>query len=808
VFTITALYESSDNSGKGLNSPDIMRIVRIGSKLYLLLAFLLLSSVPAEAQSPLIERYHTYEEVEAQLADWDEQFSNNTNPSESYPGSGIIYHLEEIGQSTQDGLPFWAVRLSYNADIREDEPRVLFLGQCHAEEIYGVEITMELIDMFLHPDDHLSYRQNMQAILETSEVWIVPTHNPEGLTVVHGYYDEEEWLQDVTFRKNKLDTNLNGVFDFLVGVGNDSDGVDLNRNYDFNWIFGDGLWEEDNSDGTYQAHFDYYRGEAPFSELETQAIQDLALNERFLLSIAYHSSRSGNVSEQVIYPWLWSEGKMSPDGDIISSIGEAITSLLPNEAGDGYYLPVESSSRRGNAHDWFYMGTGCFQFLIEVGSENTQPDDIDLIEETIAKHTIAAFYLMNRAIGYGQGDAGAPAYQITGLTTDAETGIPITAYVEISELSGPMLQPRLTDEFGRFRRILDAGTYSLKVTARGYEIYGNTVTPTSASILTHNVALQPLPEYLLNINATTPESFSGLINLEIADTYGTLMNEDISDEIELLLPEGLYQVRLTAEGLFPEFFEAEIHSDTLLAISMDPSTELYSESFDNLSGWEIIAGGWTIENSALLSQSELTYSQDTVSIGAELSGINFSENYALLVELQYELEWDLDSAYISVSGTEDSETIWWNDQDWTFHSEIYPLGGLGELQSLEIGIIPDNSVEYRGLEIDKLVIMGREDEGVVNNLPDGLPDQFSLDGCFPNPFNAKTTVHFVLPQTENVELVIYDILGRKVKELTSGKIVSGKHEVIWDAGNLSSGVYFLRMTAGNFESVKKVMLLK
>ena len=215
--------------------------------------------------------------------------------------------------------------------------------------------------------------------------------------------------------------------------------------------------------------------------------------------------------------------------------------------------------------------------------------------------------------------------------------------------------------------------------------------------------------------------------MEIADTYGTLMNENISDEIELLLPEDLYQIRLTAEGLSPEFLETEIQSDTLLAIHMEPSTELYSESFDNLSGWEIITGGWTIENSALLSQSELTYSQDTVSIGAELSGINFSENYALLVELQYELEWDLDSAYISVSGTEDSETIWWNDQDWTFHSEIYPLGYLGELQSLEIGIIPDNSVEYRGLEIDKLVIMGREDEEVVNNLPDGLPDQFSLD---------------------------------------------------------------------------------
>ena len=149
-----------------------------------------------------------------------------------------------------------------------------------------------------------------------------------------------------------------------------------------------------------------------------------------------------------------------------------------------------------------------------------------------------------------------------------------------------------------------------------------------------------------------------------------------------------------------------------------------------------------------------------------------------------------------------------SDLDWTHHTEIHPLGSIGELQSLEIGIIPDNSVEYRGVEIDELLIIGREDEENVNNLPHGLPDQFSLDGCFPNPFNAKTTVRFVLPQAEDVELVIYDLLGRKVKVLTSSSLINGKHEVIWDAGNLSRGVYFLRLTAGNFESVKKVILLK
>ena len=96
------------------------------------------------------------------------------------------------------------------------------------------------------------------------DLWIVPTHNPEGLKVVHGYCDDSSsetktdcninnsnWIEDSTYRKNIRDTNDNSMFleniDWEHGVGNDKDGVDLNRNYDINWIFGDNLYEEANS---------------------------------------------------------------------------------------------------------------------------------------------------------------------------------------------------------------------------------------------------------------------------------------------------------------------------------------------------------------------------------------------------------------------------------------------------------------------------------------------------------------------------------------------------------------------------------
>ena len=135
-----------------------------------ILLFLLMFSLSIlNGEDRLNERYHTYNEIRDSLFAWDQQFGQNENPSPSYPNSGIIYHLEELGTSTNDGFPFWGVRLSFNADQRQDKPRVLILGQCHAEEILGVEISMKLISMFLHPQEYpeWAYREAYYFFLES-----------------------------------------------------------------------------------------------------------------------------------------------------------------------------------------------------------------------------------------------------------------------------------------------------------------------------------------------------------------------------------------------------------------------------------------------------------------------------------------------------------------------------------------------------------------------------------------------------------------------------------------------------------------
>jgi hypothetical protein len=88
------------------------------------------------------------------------------------------------------------------------------------------------------------------------------------------------------------------------------------------------------------------------------------------------------------------------------------------------------------------------------------------------------------------------------------------------------------------------------------------------------------------------------------------------------------------------------------------------------------------------------------------------------------------------------------------------------------------------------------------------PVQFELRQNYPNPFNPATVVSYQLPVVSDVKVMVYDLLGREVATLVHGKQPAGLHSTTFDAKGLASGVYFYRITAGNFVSVKKMMLLR
>jgi len=99
----------------------------------------------------------------------------------------------------------------------------------------------------------------------------------------------------------------------------------------------------------------------------------------------------------------------------------------------------------------------------------------------------------------------------------------------------------------------------------------------------------------------------------------------------------------------------------------------------------------------------------------------------------------------------------------------------------------------------------------VDELEDAplLPDKIILNQNFPNPFNASTTIDFIIPKSGNVTLKVYDLMGREVATIINNMYLqTGYYPVIFEANNLASGTYIYRITLDNFIEEKKMVLMK
>jgi len=106
--------------------------------------------------------------------------------------------------------------------------------------------------------------------------------------------------------------------------------------------------------------------------------------------------------------------------------------------------------------------------------------------------------------------------------------------------------------------------------------------------------------------------------------------------------------------------------------------------------------------------------------------------------------------------------------------------------------------------VDKDQITSLKSDGIHNN----MNQTFILTNVYPNPFNSVTTIQYELPQRSDVQITIYDLLGRQVTTLLSEIQEAGYKSVQWDATNIPSGMYFYQIRAGKFVQTRKMVLLK
>ncbi|HPM03852.1 MAG TPA: FlgD immunoglobulin-like domain containing protein, partial [Candidatus Cloacimonadota bacterium] len=101
----------------------------------------------------------------------------------------------------------------------------------------------------------------------------------------------------------------------------------------------------------------------------------------------------------------------------------------------------------------------------------------------------------------------------------------------------------------------------------------------------------------------------------------------------------------------------------------------------------------------------------------------------------------------------------------------------------------------------------------VNSIDITPVNKTALNGNYPNPFNPSTSISFSLKNNSKVKIAIYNVKGELVKELLDKNMQAGKHSIVWDGKNtnhktVSAGIYLLRMISNDYQSTRKMIMIK
>lgn len=317
--------------------------------------FIKLNERDAYSQGGINGAYHSYLELEQDLYQLETLYPH-------------LAKVEIIGTS-HESRHIYAVKISDNVYQDENEAPVIFLGCHHAREWISVEVPYLIAKYLL---DNYESNPEIKDLVNKSEIWFIPLVNPDGL--VYSIYFYRYW------RKNRRN-NEDGSY-----------GVDLNRNYGYQWGY-------DNIGSSPNPSSNVYRGPDPFSEPETQAVRDFMLGKDFQALVSYH-----NYSQIIIYPWGYKAEPSALD-DLLHDMAEQMSEKIEQvngtfynfgRAGDSLYLT------NGDTTDWSLGVFGIPSFTIELppvdllsgGFYNSEEDIMPIFQENLP----AALYLIEWAV--------------------------------------------------------------------------------------------------------------------------------------------------------------------------------------------------------------------------------------------------------------------------------------------------------------------------------------------------------------------------------------------------------------------------
>ncbi|PKV49043.1 putative secreted protein (Por secretion system target) [Aquimarina sp. MAR_2010_214] len=250
----------------------------------------------------------------------------------------LITAKSSIGTTTQ-GRPIYMVKISDNADTDENEDEMLYTSIHHAREPIG--LSQNLFFMWYLLENYNSDSE-IKTLVDNTELYFIPVVNPDGY--IHNQQTNPNG--GGLWRKNRR--NNGGSY-----------GVDLNRNYGYQWAAPGGSSSNPNSD--------QYHGPSKFSEPETQAMRDFTNKHNFVAALNYHSY--GNL---LIHPWGYKANTFTPDQSTFVKICTYMTA--ENSYTYGTANQTVSYNAGGSSDDWMYGEQSSkpkvFAMTPEVGASN------------------------------------------------------------------------------------------------------------------------------------------------------------------------------------------------------------------------------------------------------------------------------------------------------------------------------------------------------------------------------------------------------------------------------------------------------
>lgn len=756
-----------------------------------------------------------------------------------YPN--IITQKFQIGTTLQ-GRPIYAVKISDNPNVNEDEPQVQFNALIHAREPQGMMTVMYYMYYLLEnygTDPEVTY------LVNNREIYFIPCINPDG----YEYNRQTNPSGGGMWRKNRRQN------------GDGSYGVDLNRNFGY-------MWGINNTGSSGTPSSETYRGTAPFSEPETQAIKDFTNSKTFKTTLNYHT-----YSNLLLYPWGY-VNTPTPDNDIFV---EYSTDMVAYNGYENGQPPVILYDVNGSSDDWMYgeqtTKPKIFAMTPEVGSTGFWPSQgeifplaIENLKPNLYITWVAGSYVsvVNPSFSQQYFNPGdnvqllIPSVRNKGLSNAQNVTLTLTSdNPEITITNGTinvgnvaarssinlnqnftftignipadvnvkMMITTLTDgtpmKVDTLKFIVGTPVLLLADTTNNINtLWTLTRTPTSAPLWGVTTASyhsapnsytdSPSGQYInssntamtltdaLNLSSYSNPKLSFWTKWDIENSWDCgQVKFSTNNGVSWITLQGLYTNAASGQGAQTPAGEPVYDATQTTWVQEEMSLSGLTSTqnklrFELRTDGSVTKDGWYVDDIGIYIYAV---------VPVELSSFT-----ATSLENSVELQW-ITSSETNNSGFEIQRKVLGENSEWT---KIGFVKGSGTSTETNAYSFVDKN-PFKGINLYRLKQIDYDGSYKIFNsvaVNFSVPVKFALEQNYPNPFNPTTSIQYSIGSRQFVSIKVFNVLGNEVATLVNENKEAGSYKVEFNASDLPSGIYYYKLSAGNYSDVKKMMLIK